>query len=117
MKIEIMIAVLGIICIGALAAVFVLWAKLDEQKQKIKDERECYEAMMRLHNGVAIRAQELDEKNRKLKDALKIEMERTSRLDRDCAQLEQKLRSALRCPNNDHVWKNGRVREVWEGER
>ena len=35
MKIEIMIAVLGIICIGALAAVFVLWAKMEEQKKLI----------------------------------------------------------------------------------
>lgn len=45
---------------------------------------------------------------KKQADALKIEMERTSRLERDNAQLEQNLRSALRCPNNDHVWKDGR---------
>ena len=38
MKTEIMIAVLALLCIGSLAAAFVLWAKLDEQKQMTADE-------------------------------------------------------------------------------
>ena len=113
MKIEIMIAVLGIICIGALAAVFVLWAKVDELKQKTAEEHECYEAMLRLHNGVAVRAQELQAKNGALESdvatlnhCLNTELDYVDELIDKNRDMQDRL-SALLCPMNDHVWKDG----------
>ena len=98
----------------ALAGFFVMWAKWEEQKVKTREERDRrWDEISRaagLENIIEDRTKDVlhyDEVDRKLRDALKIEMERTSRLDKDCAQLEQSLRSALRCPRNDHVWKDG----------
>ena len=39
MKTEIMIAVLALLCIGSMAAAFVLWAKVDELKKANVEER------------------------------------------------------------------------------
>ena len=114
MKTEIMIAVLGIICIGALAAAFVLWAKIDEQKQKTADEHANYLAALGLHNATAEAAQRLEnEKERstdysglyaKQKEAWRCELDR---LWKERNAMQDKL-SALLCPRNDHVWKDGR---------
>lgn len=114
MKTEIMIAVLGIICICALAAVFVLWAKVDKLKQKTAEEHECYEAMLRLHNGVAVRAQELQAKNGALESdvatlnhCLNTELDYVDELIDKNRDMQDRL-SAILCPRNDHVWKDGR---------
>ena len=114
MKIEIMIAVLGIICIGALAAVFVLWAKIDEQKQKTADEHANYLAALQIGKTNAEYAQRLEnEKERstdysglyaKQKEAWRDELDR---LWKERNAMQDKL-SALLCPMNDHVWKDGR---------
>ena len=107
MKIEIMIAVLGIICIGSLAAAFVLWAKIDEQKQKTADEHANYLAALNLHNAAAD-AVERAERDR---DILNEQLHKLSitnlDLHFDNAKLQDRL-SALLCPMNDHVWKDGR---------
>ena len=99
MKIEIMIAVLGIICIGALAAVFVLWAKIDEQKQNTADEHANYLAALNLHNAAAERACALDEKYAVLKTVL-------HETNQERIEL-QDFKSKTLCPHNDHVWKDG----------
>ena len=96
MKTEIMIAVLGIICIGALAAAFVLWAKIDEQKQKTADEHANYLAALNLHNTTAEAAQRVAERD--LEYALRVSYENIN--------LQNHL-SALLCPRNDHVWRDG----------
>ena len=107
MKTEIMIAVLALLCIGSLAAAFVLWAKLDEQKQKTKDEHANYLAALNLHNATAEAAQSVSDyldikthlAERDLEYALRVSMENI--------KLQDRL-SALLCPHNDHVWKDGR---------
>lgn len=110
MKIEIMIAVLGIICIGALAAVFVLWAKIDEQKQKTADEHANYIAALNLHNTTAEHAQWFEEAReysmRIDEKALEIEIRRRADVERERDALQDRL-SAILCPHNDHVWKDG----------
>ena len=106
MKTEIMIAVLALLCIGSIAAAFVLWAKLDEQKQKTKDEHANYLAALNLHNATAEAAQSVSDyldikthlAERDLEYALRVSMENI--------KLQDRL-SALLCPHNDHVWKDG----------
>lgn len=97
---EIIIALLSIGFIGSLAAVFVLWSKLDEQKKATAEERD----------------RRWDEISR----ALSIEKEKNATIDMICVEasrdyflycektraMQDKL-SAIICPRNDHVWKNG----------
>jgi len=98
---------------AATAAFFVVWSKLEEEKVKTREERECYEAMPRLHNGVAVRAQELQAKNGALKSeiarlnqCLDTEFEfADEQIDKNRA-LQDRL-SALLCPSNNHIWKDG----------
>ena len=107
MKTEIMVAVLALLCIGSLAAAFVLWAKVDEQKQKTKEEHANYLAALKLHNTTAEAAQSVSDyldikthlAERDLEYALRVSMENI--------KLQDRL-SALLCPMNDHVWKDGR---------
>ena len=113
MKTEIMIAVLALLCIGSLAAAFVLWAKLDEQKQKTKEERDNYQAALQIGKTNAEYAQRLeDEKERstdysglyaKQKEAWRGELDR---LWKERNAMQDRL-SSLLCPMNDHVWKDG----------
>ena len=113
MKIEIMIAVLGIICIGALAAAFVLWAKIDEQKQKTADEHANYIAALNLHNATAEAAQRLENEKERSTDYSGLYAKQTEawrdeldRLWKERNAMQDRL-SAILCPRNDHVWKDG----------
>ena len=113
MKIEIMIAVLGIICIGALAAAFVLWAKIDEQKQKTADEHANYLAALNLHNATAEAAQRLENEKERSTDYSGLYAKQTEawrdeldRLWKERNAMQDRL-SAILCPRNDHVWKDG----------
>ena len=107
MKTEIMIAVLALLCIGSLAAAFALWAKLDEQKQKTKDEHANYIAALNLHNTTAERAQWLDHEREVIYGQLNKLSIINFGLHFDNAKLQDRL-SAILCPMNDHVWKDGR---------
>lgn len=114
MKTEIMIAVLGIICIGALAAAFVLWAKIDEQKQKTADEHANCIAALNLHNATAEAAQRLENEKERSTDYSGLYAKQTEawrdeldRLWKERNAMQDRL-SALLCPMNDHVWKGGR---------
>ena len=111
MKIEIMIAVLGIICIGALAAAFVLWAKIDEQKQKTKDEHDNYIAALQIGKTNAEYAQRLEKeleqsKARDCQGHIDFLNFCVDTLEKKNAVLQDRL-SSLLCPHNDHVWKDG----------
>ena len=106
MKIEIMIAVLGIICIGSLAAAFVLWAKIDEQKQKTADEHANYLAALNLHNTTAEAAQRVSDYLDIKTHLAEHDLEYALRVSMENIELKDRL-SALLCPHNDHVWKDG----------
>ena len=114
MKTEIMIAVLALLCIGSLAAVFILWSKLDEQKQKTKDEHECYLVVLKLHNTTAEAAQQLEAEKgalnaeiARLNQCLDTEFEFSDEQIDKNREMQDRL-SALLCPHNDHVWVDGR---------
>lgn len=113
MKTEIMIAVLALLCIGSLAAFFVAWAKADEWKKTAADEHANYIAALQIGKTNAEYAQRLeDEKERstdysglyaKQKEVWRCELDR---LWKERNAMQDKL-SALLCPHNDHVWKDG----------
>lgn len=114
-------AVLGLGLIFALAGDFVLWAKVDEQKQKTADEHANYLAALGLHNAAAEAAQsiekelerakaEFDEVNEKRDEAwrrvLSATVDERNDLKARLPVLQDRL-SAILCPRNDHVWKDG----------
>ena len=103
MKTEIMIAVLALMCIGSMAAAFVLWAKVDELKKANVEERENYLAALNLANTNAETAMKMDEevdgKILNLKALCDIQKQEN-------AKLQDRLSSIL-CPSNNHVWKDG----------
>ena len=103
MKTELIIALLGMACIGSLAAFFVAWAKADEWKKTAADEHANYLAALNLHNAMAEAALKMDEEvDGKILtltgwcDILK--QERDAMQDR---------LSALLCPTSNHVWRDG----------
>jgi hypothetical protein len=107
MKTEIMIAVLALLCIGSMAAAFVLWAKVDEYKRTAQDEHANYIAALNLHNTTAERAQRLDHEQEVIYGQLNKLSIINFDLHLDNAKLQDRL-SALLCPHNDHVWEDGR---------
>ena len=113
MKTELIIALLGLACIGSLAAFFVAWAKADEYKRKAKDERENYLAALSLHNTTAEAAQRLENEKERSTDYSGLYAKQTEawrdeldRLWKERNAMQDRL-SALLCPRNDHVWKDG----------
>ena len=106
MKTEIMIAVLTLLCIGSLAAVFILWAKLDEQKQKTKDEHDNYCVALRIGNTNAKMLGESQERERCSAQAVLWYSEKLKALKEDRNAMQDCL-SALLCPSNNHIWKDG----------
>lgn len=89
-------AILGIICIGSLAAFFVMWAKRDEERDR--------------RWGEISRAASIE----KEKDAEIYELEseiRNIKWDNDCLQMQcdrqQNKLSSILCPTNNHVWRDG----------
>ena len=106
MKTEIMVAVLALLCIGSLAAAFVLWAKIDEQKQKTADEHANYLAALGLHNATAEAAQRVSDYLDIKTHLAERDLEYALRVSVENIELKDRL-SALLCPMNDHVWKDG----------
>ena len=106
MKTEIMIAVLALLCIGSMAAAFVLWAKLDEQKQKTEDEHANYIAALRLANTNAEAALRVSDELDLKKCLAEHDLDYALRVSMENIELQDRL-SALLCPHNDHVWKDG----------
>lgn len=92
-------ALLGIGFIFALAAVFVLWAKLDEQKKLTQEERDKrWDEISR----AASLENELDQ--------MKLTATKYNVWFEECRAgnhaLQDKL-SEIICPHNDHVWVDG----------
>ena len=112
MKTEIMIAVLALLCIGSMAAAFVLWAKVDELKKSNANEHANYLAALNLHNATAEAAQAVQkefEDYKHFNDDYHIGiLHEQIRSEFDRANALQDRLSALLCPMNDHVWKDGR---------
>lgn len=121
---EIIIALLAIGFIGSLAVVFILWSKLDEQKKLTQEERDRRwdEISLRLtvekekdaeiaelnsyisdeindYNKAVFEKGQAEEQCEGLKLGIEYLTERND-------ELQDRL-SALLCPTNNHVWKDG----------
>ena len=107
MKTELIIAMLGMACIGSLAAAFVLWAKIDEQKQKTADEHANYLAALGLHNATAEAAQRVSDYLDIKTHLAEHDLEYALRVSMENIELQDRL-SAILCPTANHVWKDGR---------
>jgi len=103
---DLIIAFLALLSIGSMAAAFVLWAKLDEQKQKTKDEHANYIAALQIGKTNAEYAQRLEKERDIIFDKLNELSALNIGLHIDNAKLQDHL-SALLCPMNDHVWRDG----------
>jgi hypothetical protein len=107
---DLIIAFLALLSIGSLAAVFVLWAKLDEQKKLTQEERD------RRWDEISLRLTIENEKDAEIEELREFlspfekrgdfwyQTAEKMTLERDA--LQDRL-SALLCPRNDHVWKDG----------
>ena len=113
MKTEIMIAVLALLCIGSLAAFFIAWAKLDEQKKLTKEERDRRWDEISRATGIE---NELEKSKAREKCTAKsvqwyadqlLDCERKRRYENKRNRAMQDKLSAIICPRNDHVWKDG----------
>ena len=52
---DLIIAILALAFFGSTAAFFVMWSKMEEWKQKAKDEQDNYRAALRLANTNVVR--------------------------------------------------------------
>lgn len=104
MKESLIIALLSLVAIGSLAAVFVLWAKLDEQKKLTQEEKE------KRWDEISCAATIEKEKGKEIEE-LESEIDNL-KWDNDCLTMtvdrQQDKLSALLCPTNNHVWKDGK---------
>ena len=120
MKTEIMIAVLALLCIGSMAAFFFAWAKYDEQKKLTQEEsdRRWDEISLRLNvekelEQSKVHQQWMQEDVLRYSEQLTKEQALGAEREEEIFRLSiwhnimQDKLSALLCPNNDHVWKDG----------
>lgn len=112
MKTELIIALLGMACIGSLAAFFVAWAKADEYKRVEKEEHDNYLSAKQLHNTVCGLLERSEDQQKCSADAVMWYAEMLMDTKRERDNLQDRL-SALRCPHNDHVWE---VSDAYRGE-
>ena len=103
---ELIIALLAIGFVGSLATVFVLWAKLDEQKKMTQEEREKRWDEISRAVGLENEIERLTERLSCINDAARFQFERGVDLYENNVKMQDRL-SALLCPHNDHVWKDG----------
>ena len=108
-----MIAVLALLCIGSMAAAFVLWAKVDEYKRTAQDEHANYIAALQIGKTNAEYAQRLENEKERSTDYSGLYAKQTEawrdeldRLWKERNAMQDRL-SAILCPRNDHVWKDG----------
>ena len=106
MKTEIMIAVLALLSIGSLAAVFVLWAKLNEHKKLTQEEREKRWDEISRSAGLENEIERIEEWKAKAKADYMLAKSETRNEHRRYLELQDKY-SAVICPTNNHVWQNG----------
>ena len=104
MKIYETLLLFALVC--ALAAVFVLWAKWEEEKVKTKEERD--RRWDEISRAVGLE-NELERFKAREQCAARAVIWYSGELLKQItenAQMQDKL-SALLCPMNDHVWKDG----------
>lgn len=111
MKTELIIALLGIACIGSLAAFFVAWAKADEWKKTAADEHANYIAALQIGKTNAEYAQRLEKeleqsKARDCQGHIDFLNFCVDTLEKKNAVLQDRL-SALLCPTSNHIWQDG----------
>lgn len=117
---ELIIVLLSIGCISALAAFFVAWSKYDEQKKATEEERDRRwdEISLRLNvekelEQSKVHQQWMQEDVLRYSEQLTKEQalgaEREEEIFRLSAwhNIMQDKLSALLCPMNDHVWRDG----------
>ena len=96
---DLIIALLALLSIGSLAAVFVLWANLDEQKKLTQEERDRrwdeISLSLNWEKSNAGGDQLLDQQDVFIEELI-------TKIERQ----QDKLSSIL-CPTNNHVWKDG----------
>ena len=107
---ELIISLLAIGFIGSLAAMFIFWAKLDEQKKLTLEERDNYKAVLSLHSAATkeldakcVELEELEELNYCCNRKLQFWLETNEKVLAEKDALQDRL-SAILCPHNDHVW-------------
>lgn len=106
MKTELIIALLGLACIGSLAAFFVAWTKADEWKKTAADEHANYLAALNLHNATAEAAQSVSDYLDIKTHLAECDLEYALRVSMENIKLQDRLSSIL-CPSNNHIWKDG----------
>lgn len=96
---DLIIAILALAFFGSTAAFFVMWSKMEEWKQKAKDEQDNYRAALRLANTNAESAQEMAQGIEGLQMGVRYLAEQNEAL--------QEFKSSTLCPRNDHIWEYG----------
>ena len=103
---SLIIAFLALLSIGSLAAVFVLWAKLDEQKKLTQEEKEKRWDETSRSVGLEKKVEDITERFICMNATARYQFNRGVDLYEKNMKLQDRL-SALLCPRNDHVWKDG----------
>ena len=103
---KLIIALLSLLSIGSLAAVFVLWAKLDEQKKLTQEEKEKRWDEISRSAGLEKIAEEYAWEKERYENNMRFADKELLRFMKQRDALQDRL-SALLCPRNDHVWKDG----------
>ena len=90
----------------ALSAFFVMWAKWEEEKVKTREERDRRWDNISRAAGLENEIEQLKKKCETINDIARFQFERGVNLYEKNAKMQDRL-SALLCPHNDHVWKDG----------
>ena len=106
MKTEIMIAVLALLCIGSMAAAFVLCAKVDELNKATAEEYNLRCDEISRAAGLENEIERMRAREQCTAKAMMWYSDELFKRITENVQMEDKL-SALLCPHNDHVWKDG----------
>lgn len=99
-------AVLGIGFIFALAGDFVLWAKLDEQRKATAEEYNRRWDEISRAVGLENEITHWKEANTDRQKDIAFYLVELGKQYAECDKMQNRL-SALLCPTNDHVWKDG----------
>ena len=113
MKTELIIALLIMACIGSLAAMFIFWSKLDEQKKLTQEERDRRWDEISLRLNVEKELEQSKAREKCTAQSVQwyanqlIECERKRREANNKNRDMQDKMSAFLCPTANHVWKDG----------